>query len=228
MFCSVKKIVGVLILNMILMVGLVNANQTEEDLVQQAVQNAIEQVFDDIRVNREMYLQNNEAFYEALNNNLASVVDIEGITKSIMTVKYIKQANTEQIKQFEETFKRSLLKFYGSSLLTIGDVEIKYLSSKINDKDINRAVVNTEAKSGNGGVYPISYTMVKIDNNWFLRNVVVSGINIGKLFREQFNEQMKKNKNNIEKTIANWEQVVKAQQEQLDKDRNSGKSEAEQ
>jgi|GEM_PF-33143 len=227
MFYAIKKVILILGLGTLLLINTVHAEQQEvEVIVQQTVQNTIEQVLNDIKANRDAYLQNHEIFYESLKNNLASAVDIEGITKSIITVKYLKLANADQIKQFEETFKKSLLKFYGTSLLTIGDVEIRYLSSKINDKDANRAIVSTEAKASNGAIFPINYTMVKIDDSWLLRNVVVSGINVGKLFREQFSDQMKKTKNNFEQTIANWEQVVKAQQAQIDQDYKNKLSDA--
>jgi len=174
--------------------------QTAQDEPQQVVQSAIDAILSDIEQNREHYLQDSAAFYSFIDEQLNNFVDIEGVTKSIMTVKYTKQATPAR-----------LLKFYGDAILGFGKIEIKYLSSKISDKDANRAAVNTEAKTANNSIYPISYTMVKIGDKWLLRNVIVGGINIGKLFREQFIDQMKKNRNNLDATIADWDKVVKAQ-----------------
>ena len=43
---------------------------------------------------------------------------------------------------------------------------------------------------------------------WKVRNVIINGINIGKLFRDQFADTMQKNRNDLEKTIAGWGEVV--------------------
>jgi len=207
MFGLIRNIIVVLVC---LLTQMAYAGQEE---VQQIVQNAIETTLADIRQNKEIYQQDKDTFYKELNNKLSDVVDIEGITKSILTVKYINQATDAQIIKFQESFKHSLLKFYGDALLNIGDVEIRYLSSKASEKDPNRVSVNTEAKTANGTIYPINYTMVKVADKWMLRNVIVSGINIGKLFREQFADQMKKNKNNLDLVIDNWEKIFIEQQQ---------------
>ncbi|EGH48780.1 toluene tolerance, partial [Pseudomonas syringae pv. pisi str. 1704B] len=55
-----------------------------------------------------------------------------------------------------------------------------------------------------GAVYPVSYTLVKLNDEWKVRNVVINGINIGKLFRDQFADAMQRNGNNLDTTINNW------------------------
>ena len=46
-----------------------------------------------------------------------------------------------------------------------------------------------------------------------MRNVIINGINIGKLFRDQFADAMQRNGNNLDKTIDNWAgEVAKAKQ----------------
>jgi len=43
--------------------------------------------------------------------------------------------------------------------------------------------------------------------------VIVNGINIGKLFRDQFADAMQRNGNNLDKTIDGWAgEVAKAKQ----------------
>ena len=55
------------------------------------------------------------------------MVDAEGIAKSVMTVKYSRQASPEQIKRFEEVFKNSLMQFYGNALLEYDNQDIRVL-----------------------------------------------------------------------------------------------------
>ena len=57
-------------------------------------------------------------------------------------------------------------------------------------------------------VYPLSYTMVSMDGVWKLRNVVINGINVGKLFRDQFAQSMQNNRNDLDKVIDTWADTV--------------------
>jgi len=172
---------------------------------QQVVQKTVDELLSDLQANKQQYRTDREAFYKALNDILGPVVDSQGISRSIMTVKYSRNASPEQISRFEENFKRSLMQFYGNALLEYDNQDIKVQSAK---EDGERATVGMNVTDSKGTVYPISYTLVKLDDQWMLRNVIINGINIGKLFRDQFADAMQKNGNDLDKTIDGWAQVV--------------------
>ncbi|OBY88579.1 MULTISPECIES: MlaC/ttg2D family ABC transporter substrate-binding protein [unclassified Pseudomonas] len=177
-----------------------------EQTAQQVVQKTVDSLLSDLKTNKASYKANPQAFYDTLNRILGPVVDSEGIAKGVMTVKYSRQATPEQVKRFEETFKNSLFQFYGNALLEYDNQDIRVLNSGKQEQD--RASVNMEVVGSNGAVYPVQYTMVNQGGDWRLRNVIINGINIGKLFRDQFADSMQKNRNDLEKTIAGWGQVV--------------------
>ncbi|QRY81569.1 ABC transporter substrate-binding protein [Pseudomonas sp. PDNC002] len=177
-----------------------------EQTAQQVVQQTVDALLTDLKQNKASYKSNPQAFYDTLNRILGPVVDSEGIAKGVMTVKYSRQASPEQIKRFEETFKNSLFQFYGNALLEYDNQDIRVLNTGKQEQD--RASVNMEVVGSNGAVYPVQYTMVSQGGDWRLRNVIINGINIGKLFRDQFADAMQKNRNDLEKTIAGWGQVV--------------------
>ncbi|HEX5843627.1 MAG TPA: ABC transporter substrate-binding protein, partial [Pseudomonas sp.] len=80
-------------------------------------------------------------------------------------------------------------------------------------QDPQRTAVNMEIKDGNGALYPLSYTMVSLDGTWKMRNVIINGINVGKLFRDQFAQSMQNNGNDLNKVIDTWaDTVAKARQ----------------
>ncbi len=178
------------------------AAQTPQEVVQQTT----DRLLADIQANRDKYRADSEAFYESLNNILGPVVDAEGIARGVMTVKYSRQASPEQIKRFEEEFKRSLMQFYGNALLEYDNQGVRVLPG--GKPEAERASVNMEVKDKKGTVYPVSYTLVSQGDAWKVRNVIINGINIGKLFRDQFADTMQKNGNDLEKTIAGWSGVV--------------------
>jgi len=75
-------------------------------------------------------------------------------------------------------------------------------------QDAERTSIGMEIRDGKGVVYPLSYTMVSMDGVWKLRNVVINGINVGKLFRDQFAQSMQNNRNDLDKVIDTWADTV--------------------
>lgn len=175
------------------------------------IQGTTTQLLSDLKSNKEQYKADPNAFYNALNANLGPVVDADGISKSIMTVKYSRKASPEQMQRFQENFKRSLMQFYGNALLEYNNQGITVDPAKTEADD--RTSVGMKITGTNGAVYPVQYTMVKLDGEWKVRNVIVNGINIGKLFRDQFQDAMQRNGNNLDKTIDGWAgEVAKAKE----------------
>ncbi|WP_372874950.1 phospholipid-binding protein MlaC [Pseudomonas sp.] len=178
----------------------------------QVVQQTTTTLLEDLKVNKEQYRNDPSAFYDALNEILGPVVDVEGISRGVMTVRYSRQATPEQMQRFQENFKRSLMQFYGNALLEYNNQDIRVLppSGKQNPQ---RASVSMEIKDGNGTLYPLSYTMVKQDDGWKMRNLIINGINVGKLFRDQFAQSMQNNGNDLDAVIDSWaDTVAKARQ----------------
>lgn len=139
------------------------------------------------------------------------MVDADGISRSIMTVKYSRKATPEQMVRFQENFKRSLMQFYGNALLEYNNQGITVSPAK--DESGTRTSVDMQVKGNNGAIYPVSYTLEKINDEWKVRNVIINGINIGKLFRDQFADAMQRNGNNLDKTIDGWAgEVAKAKE----------------
>lgn len=128
-----------------------------------------------------------------------------------MTVKYSRKATPAQMQRFQENFKRSLMQFYGNALLEYNNQGITVGAEKKDGDD--RASVDMTVKGNNGAVYPVSYTLTKLNGEWKVRNVIVNGINIGKLFRDQFADAMQRNGNDLDKTIDGWAgEVAKAKE----------------
>ncbi|SEC42995.1 MlaC/ttg2D family ABC transporter substrate-binding protein [Pseudomonas anguilliseptica] len=178
----------------------------------EVVQQTTTALLADLKANKEQYRTDPGAFYNALNNILGPVVDVDGISRGVMTVRYSRQASPEQMQRFQENFKRSLMQFYGNALLEYNNQDIRVLPVS-GQQDPERTSVNMEIKDGKGTVYPLSYTMVSLDGSWKMRNVIINGINVGKLFRDQFSQAMQDNRNDLDKVIDNWtETVAKARQ----------------
>ena len=75
----------------------------------EVIQRTTDELLADLKANKEQYRQDPSAFYDSLNDILGPVVDAEGISRSIMTVKYSRNATPAQMTRFQENFKRSLI-----------------------------------------------------------------------------------------------------------------------
>lgn len=187
------------------------ADQTAHDLVDRTTK----ELLSDLATHKDQYKSNPSAFYDALNRIVGPVVDADGISKSIMTVKYSRNATPEQMQRFQENFKRSLMQFYGNALLEYNNQGITVSPAK--DEGDTRTSVDMQVKGNNGAIYPVTYTLEKINNEWKVRNVIINGINIGKLFRDQFSDAMQQNGNDLDKTINGWAGEVAKAKEVADK-----------
>ncbi|RQO52566.1 phospholipid-binding protein MlaC [Pseudomonas sp. KBW05] len=179
------------------------------------VQDTTNKMLADLTANKEQYKQDPTKFYDALNTIVGPVVDAEGISRSIMTVKYSRKATPAQMQTFQENFKKGLFQFYGNALLEYNNQGITVDPAK--DESGDRTSVGMTVKGTNGAVYPVQYTLEKINGEWKLRNVIINGINIGKLFRDQFADAMQRNGNDLDKTINGWAGEVAKAKEETDK-----------
>lgn len=173
----------------------------------------------DLEANKEKYKSNPTEFYEALNKIVGPVVDVDGVSRSIMTVKYSRNATPAQMQRFQENFKRSLIQFYGNALLEFKNEGITVGDAKQQSNGDNVSVPMT-VRGEKGAIYPVSYTLTNVKGEWKVRNVIINGINIGKLFRDQFADAMQRNGNNLDKTIDGWAGEVAKAKEKTDEKLN--------
>ncbi|EZQ15897.1 ABC transporter substrate-binding protein [Pseudomonas sp. G11-1] len=175
----------------------------------QVVEDTSVRVMEVLDSNRELYKQDSNAFLEGLNEVLDPVVDFKGIARSVMTVRYSRSASDEQMERFIDTFKRSMVEFYGNALLEFNSGKIAVLPpARGSQQSEQRASVDMEVQANDGNVYKVTYTMANIDGQWKVRNVIVEGINIGLLFRDQFAQAMQAQRNDLDAVIDNWGSVV--------------------
>lgn len=206
MFQVVRRALFLVVLSMLSVSAM--AAPTAAEVVKQTT----DELLADLKANKELYKTDPSSFYAALDRILGPVVDLEGISKGVMTVKFSRKASPEQMQRFEQNFKTSLMRFYGNALLEYDNQEIIIVPGT-GRQEPGRESVNMEVKDSKGTVYPLSYTMVDLDGSWRMRNVIINGINIGKLFRDQFAQSMREHGNDLNQVIDTWaETVSKAKQ----------------
>ena len=126
--------------------------------------------------------------------------------------------NTKQVKQFEKTGIIRIKQFFKKKdgwferFVNLNDPKkAEFKDEKINvlpptepSKSKTKARVNIEIVTSSN-VYPGRYSMyLDEDGNWKIINIEINGMNLGKIFRNQFYSLMEKNNEDIDVVIEKW------------------------
>lgn len=188
----------------VLLFGVGLGASAERKSAHEAVEEATNQLLDQLKEIQPLYEDNREEFFQKVETTVSPFIDFEGFARGVMA-KYYRRATDAQKEQFVETFKDSLVETYGDTLVGFEGQKVEVEKPSHEDPDSDRASVKLKIHGADGQVYPVTYTMVRQDGQWKLRNVTVEGINIGLQFRSQFASYMREHGNDIDKVIENWD-----------------------
>lgn len=154
-------------------------------------------------------LQNNPAAVKAIvREKLDPYIDSQGFTRLVMgTYANNQYSNAAQRGQFEKNFRETLIENYGSAFAKFSNQTYSMRSYK-DTKSVNPVV--TIDFINKGEKIPVSFQLTDKNNEWKIRNINVSGIDLGLQFRNQFAATVKRNGNNIDKAIANFKPDAEA------------------
>ena len=169
----------------------------------EVVEQVTHELLKTISVHRNSFSENPEAFFDALDILLKDVIDFDWIAYRVMG-KYAKKSNLEQKNRFAYTFRRELIETYGRGLLSYGEQSIVVIPSEKDSKGLKSTRVVQEIR-GPDGVFPLIYSMsLTRTGHWKVTNLVINGINLGKIFRNQFSQRARKLGGDIDKIIDTW------------------------
>ena len=144
-----------------------------------------------------------DKFKQEISEAFKPIVDFKLISRYVMG-RYSKQATKDQIETFSDVFEKSLLDTYTSTLIEFKDEEIRVLKPDSESKHKDKAIVKIEIVTSTK-VYPGRYSMyLDKESNWKIRNININGMNLAKIFRNQFYSLMEKKEEDIEKVIKSW------------------------
>lgn len=174
----------------------------------QVVEKATREVLDRIVRDRPLFRKEPAHLNLIIEENLVPYVDFDRIARRIMA-KHFQQATSSQRTRFQQVFKDSLIRAYGTALADYNDQRFVVLPPGRGDVEADRATVRMEVTLSDGKVYPISYSMfLDAKGAWKLENLVLNGINLGLTYRNNFSDLMQQNRGDIDKVIQAWSSTV--------------------
>jgi len=197
-----RSILSVLVLWMgVMSLAHAAADQTPRQVVQESVDALIKVITE----NKSVSKNEPEKFRQLVDQTVGQYVDFETIAKLVMGKAY-RTASPEQKANFVKRFRTSLMDTYANSLAAYDNQKITLLPEKRGEVQDKNASINMEIYASDGQKYPLTYTMqLNGKGEWKLVNLVLNGVNLGLIFRNQFTESMQQNGNNIDKVIASWQ-----------------------
>ena len=154
-------------------------------------------------------LQNNPAAVKAiLRQNLDPYIDSQGFTRLVMgTYANNQYSNAAQRAQFEKNFRETLIENYGSAFAKFSNQTYTIRPYKATSSANPVVTIDFNNK---GEKIPVSFQLADRNNQWKIRNINVSGIDLGLQFRNQFAATVKRNGGDINKAIANFKPDAEA------------------
>lgn len=154
-------------------------------------------------------LQNNPALVKTIvRQNLDPYIDSQAFTRIVMGTYATNQySSAAQRAQFEKNFRETLIENYGSAFAKFSNQTYTLRPYKASN---SKNPVVTIDFNNKGEKIPVSFQLVDKGNQWKIRNINVSGIDLGLQFRNQFAANVKRNGGNIDKAIATFKPDAEA------------------
>ena len=147
-------------------------------------------------------LQNNPAAIKAIvRQNLDPYVDGQAFTRIVMGT-YANTSTPAQRAQFEQNFRNTLIENYGSAFAKYSTQT--YTLRPYKDTGSKNPVVTIDFNN-KGDKIPVSFQLADAGSQWKIRNINVSGIDLGLQYRNQFAANVKRNGGNVDKAIATFQ-----------------------
>ena len=148
------------------------------------------------------YDENPEEFKKILKNIWEPMVDIRVVSRLILTSDIYSSATEKQKKLFEDRTKKLLLDTYVSTLLEFDNYEIKTDENIRINRKTYEVTVNFSSESDS---FETILTVYKNSQGQYrIVNIIVNGINLGLIFRSQFQDAYKDNSNDLDAAIESW------------------------
>ncbi len=139
-----------------------------------------------------------------MEKELDPVVDFPRVSRKVMG-KFARQATDQQLSEFNTIFKRTLVNTYSKGLDQLDQLDRVEVAEPVLDKKGDRAQVSSVISLKGGQNYRVIYSLfLKDKQRWMVENIIVEGVNIGIVFRNQFAHYMEQYGENIDQVLAHW------------------------
>lgn len=137
------------------------------------------------------HLKNNpKIIHQAVQQYLLPIVDVKGMSRSVLGRAAWNKATVSEKSQFTKEFTNLVIRTYSNPLSEYDDEKVKFLP--IRGSISGRFVkVNSVIVRNNGPDIPLSYSLVLKSGHWKVYDLSVEGVSLLQSFRSQFGQALR-------------------------------------
>ena len=160
-----------------------------------------------------------ERYYQAVQAVLDPVIDFRGFARSVMgpyasseRYRSLDEAGRVQLRgqldRFTEVMRLGLVRTYSKGLLAFGSSRIEVVQPPADIVESPRVSVRQLIYSDEPEPYVVMYQMGRgKSGDWKLRNVIIESVNLGEIYRNQFQAAARKHDGDLDIVIGSWSTV---------------------
>lgn len=156
-----------------------------------------------LKANKSRLKQDPNLVYHAVESNLLPIVDVAGMSRSVLGRQVWTKANEAQRSHFSKAFTRLVIRTYSSPLAQYSDETVQFLPLRgaTNSRFIR---VNSIIVRSAGQNIPLTYSLVDKNGQWKIYDISVEGVSLLQSFRSQFAQALQNS--SIDEVIKQMEQ----------------------
>lgn len=158
-----------------------------------------------------------DRYIDAVGAELDSVVDFRGFARGVMgdyasSARYRgmteeqRERLREQLNRFTTVLRDGMVNTYSRGLLAFGSSRVELGQTEVSPGSTRVASVNQYVYAEDGKTYTVKYQMGQYkDGSWRLRNMIIENINLGEIYRGQFEAAAASAEGNLDLVIDSWD-----------------------
>jgi phospholipid transport system substrate-binding protein len=183
----------------------------------ETVAGATERIMTLVREAPDYFEQNPERYIAAVGQELDKVVDFKGFARGVMgsyasrdRYQSLDEADRQtlraQLEAFTNRLRDGMVNTYSRGLLAFGGSRVELGETDFAPNSTRVASVVQRVFGDDGKVYTVKYQMGQYrDGSWKLRNLIIENINLGEIYRGQFEAAARAVDGDLDKVIADWD-----------------------
>lgn len=199
-----------------LCVGVARAQEVTDVTAHDVVQATSQQVMAVVEEAQSYAEEDPERYYGEVQSILDPVIDFRGFARGVMgpyatseRYRSLDEAGREQLRaqldRFTEVMRVGLVRTYSKGLLAFGGSKIEVSRPSLDEAQQSRVSVEQLIFSTEAEPYRVMYQMGRSKSGeWKLRNVIIESVNLGEIYRNQFQSAARKQDGNLDAVIESW------------------------
>jgi phospholipid transport system substrate-binding protein len=180
------------------------------------VRAATEQVMAAVEDAHEYADEDPDRYYRAIDEILAPVIDYRGFARSVMgpyasgdRYRSLDEVGRTQLRgqleRFTAIIRTGLVATYSKGLLAFSGSRIEVMEPTPEQSEQTRVSVHQLIYNEESQPYVLMYQMgLNKEKQWKLRNIIIESVNLGEIYRNQFQAAARKYNGDLDLVIDSW------------------------